>query len=74
MKKIWATILLFIVVYQITNASYNNIYGPIISFEKKVVNFGINICEEGTYSQSDIPTIFVPGILASWYSESGYEE
>jgi uncharacterized alpha/beta hydrolase family protein len=35
--------------------------------QKNELNFSFNTCKN--IKQTDIPTIFIPGILASWYSE-----
>ena len=37
--------------------------------QKKELNFNINTCKD--IKETDIPTIFIPWILASWYSEQG---
>ena len=69
MKKIITVILLIALI----SNTYSNINDEQIEFEKQVLTFGWdNLCPD--IKQTDIPTIFIPGILASWYSEEWFEE
>ena len=51
--------------------SYEEKYGPLTEMEIEVLTFWNNTCEN-IYPE-DIPTIFIPWILASWYSEQWLE-
>jgi len=44
-------------------------FWPIKPQELRILNFWDNTCKPWTYDEKDIPTIFIPWILASWYSE-----
>lgn len=69
MRKIISIILLILL---IVPNSYSNTLENQINFEKEVLNFGLNnVCQD--IKQTDIPTIFIPWILASWYSEELYD-
>jgi len=71
MKKIISIILLIFIIISNTY-SYEKIYWPLTNFEKQVLSFWLNTsCKN--IKQSDIPTIFIPWILASWYSEDSYK-
>ncbi len=66
MKKILSAILvLFLVMPNAAAQLTEEEIDDILSFRQ-------NKCEN--IKQTDIPTIFIPGILASWYSEYWYEE
>ncbi len=69
MKKI---LLFFVVVsyFSITLAEFN--LWEATEEEKKIFTFWMNICKN--VSESDYPTIFVPWIAASWYSEYWYND
>ncbi|MFK7779970.1 MAG: hypothetical protein QM490_02385 [Candidatus Gracilibacteria bacterium] len=71
MKKI-LSILLLMFLNMPNGLAYEEIYGELNSFEKQVLTFGNNTCEG--IVDSDIPTIFIPGVLASWYSEEGFDD
>ncbi|MDD2870779.1 MAG: hypothetical protein PHS49_02215 [Candidatus Gracilibacteria bacterium] len=71
MKK-FISILLLIILNTSSLSAYTQSYGPLTDDESFVLSFGSNKCKD--FKQSDIPTIFIPGILASWYSEEGYNE
>ncbi|MDD2871580.1 MAG: hypothetical protein PHS49_06330 [Candidatus Gracilibacteria bacterium] len=71
MKK-FISILLLIILNTSSLSAYTQSYGPLTDDENFVLSFGSNKCKY--FKQSDIPTIFIPGILASWYSEEGYNE
>ncbi|MDP2090823.1 MAG: hypothetical protein Q8K30_04465 [Candidatus Gracilibacteria bacterium] len=72
MKKILSMILLIFLNVPYLNA-VDNEYGDISERDKFILSFGESRkCKN--IKDSDIPTIFIPGILASWYSEEGYEE
>ncbi|MDD3646141.1 MAG: hypothetical protein PHH06_01905 [Candidatus Gracilibacteria bacterium] len=71
MKKVTAILLLvFLIMPQILNGY--NAFGIPTPFERKIVTLGDNTCKD--IKETDIPTIFVPGILASWYSAEGYDD
>jgi len=73
MKKVITLIVLLLF-----NAPYNlyayntSLYWSLTWFEKNIIKLWDKTCEN--YKDSDIPTIFIPWILASWYQEDWYEK
>jgi len=72
MKKIISVLLLLFFITQ-NVYSYEEIYWLLTNFEKQILIFWWNTsCKNN--KDSDIPTIFIPGILASWYSQESYND
>ena len=71
-KLLW----LFILFCLFFNASYGYQwqFWPIQPQELRILTWWDNTCKPWSYQESDIPTIFVPGIAASWYSEQWHTE
>ncbi|MDP2090822.1 MAG: hypothetical protein Q8K30_04460 [Candidatus Gracilibacteria bacterium] len=72
MNKLLSIILLiFINVPYLQALDYD--FGDLPESDKFVLSFGKSrICKN--IVDTDIPTIFIPGILASWYSEESYKD
>lgn len=70
MRKITSILLLIFINAPILLA-YEEVYGPLNSIEKKVLTLWWDTtCKN--IDESEIPTIFIPGLLASWYSEEWF--
>ncbi|NDK07825.1 hypothetical protein EOM39_01105, partial [Candidatus Gracilibacteria bacterium] len=65
MKKVLSIFLIILVLSGKNFADFETNERDILSIEG-------NLCQK--IQEKDIPTILVPGILASWYSEEGYKE
>jgi len=71
MKKVITLVLLLLFNMPILYAYNTTKYWELTWFEKKILNLWWATC--ANYNQEDIPTIFIPGILASWYQEQWYK-
>ena len=71
MKKILSIVTMLLLIVPNFLYSYYD-FGQLTPFETKIINLWFPKCEN--IKDSDIPTIFIPGILASWYSQEWFEE